>query len=75
MCKGDSGGPLVLHFDGTVGKEMEHYYQIGVTQGTYNLGCDNSLKEVYPSIFTRVENIDINNFIRRAMGLKGTTNN
>ena len=70
VCSGDSGGPLV--YRGRATDKSRYYYQIGITQGTYNYDCDADGPNSYPSIFTRTENLDIHNFIRRTIGLTGT---
>ena len=73
MCPGDSGGPLVRYDDGSLQGNPEHYFQIGIIQGTYNIHCDIDGKELYPSIFTRTDNREIYNFIRKMIGLTGTS--
>ena len=71
VCAGDSGGPLVRFAYGNVNGDPGRYYQIGVTQGTYNIHCDIRGQERHPSIFTRTENTEINKFIRTMIGLEG----
>ena len=71
VCKGDSGGPLVHRKDSKTNGKIEHYFQIGITQGTFNVDCDDTGREIYPSIFTRTESFDILNFIRKNIGLTG----
>ena len=70
VCPGDSGGGLLLRKYKS-DKKTVFYTQIGITQGTYNDGCDTNFEERYPSIYTRTENLDIHNFIRRTIGLIG----
>jgi len=72
ICKGDSGSCLLVRSPRDANKG-EHYYVIGITQGTYNTRCDIEGEERYPGIYTRTENIDIYNFIRKTIGLNGKT--
>ena len=71
VCKGDSGGGLLRSNAGITNGKRRHYYQIGITQGTYNTGCEVVGVERYPSIFTRTENLNVYNFIQRTIGLTG----
>ena len=71
VCAGDSGGPLLHYAFESANSIPGQYYQIGITQGTYNIHCDVDGKERHPSIFTRTDNIEINNFIRKMIGLTG----
>ena len=70
ICKGDSGSSLLL-WSRKSGNKGPHYYVIGITQGTYNIRCDIDGEERYPGIYTRTENIDVHNFIRKTIGLNG----
>ena len=53
-CKGDSGGPLLKMNDAYTG-----YIQIGIVHGGIS-GCGN---KQYPSIYARIEDPEIHEFI------------
>ena len=66
-CFGDSGGPVMLtrYSSPTDKLKLKHFEQIGVVQGSYNIGCKSSgPNSDYPSIFTRLEQNEIYDFIQ-----------
>ena len=60
-CKGDSGGPLVKY--DTKGA-APHYIQVGMVQG----GIAKCGDQAIPSIYIRLEDFEVWNFIQESMG-------
>ena len=61
VCDGDSGSALFIetfHSDGS-----NRYTQLAIVQGSYNY--DSDLSSGYPSIFTRLQNPEINDFVKK----------
>ncbi len=67
-CKGDSGGRLI-RYDYVDGLDNARYVQVGIVQG----GVGRCGSSDFPSIYVRLENQEVLDFIKEAAGNK--TNN
>lgn len=67
-CKGDSGSPLV-RFDFSGSGSQPKYVITGIVQG----GVGRCGDDKFPSIFVRVEDPEVYNFIAKTIGVQGST--
>ncbi len=63
-CEGDSGGPLIRYVQDS--RDL-YYEQIGIVQG----GVGKCGSRDFPSIYVRLENEEVLNFIKEATGEDG----